>query len=1501
MAKFIKNILKSATWIIISIILLVFISLFLINTPSVQNKITHKLFSGIESKLGNHLEYSSVKIKLFDRVSFKNLLITDLNCDTIIFAKTFNAGLPGLFRKVLFQKDAPLSIGRFDFDDTFFRLYSDSLGDMNINFIIDFIDSGKDTSKKGKPVYIHKIKISDSRFALSKFDTVKKDFGIEFSNMIFTNLNITVKNFMVSSDTVSMDINKLAFDEKSGFSVQKLSSDFMLASNFLDFNNCQIWTDRSMLDLKQVHFDFGSFKDFSSDLFNAVKLKVITKNSKVNTLDIAYFSNFFRDMDQETNLSGSFYGSISNFNARNLNFSFGKKSMIRGKFDISGLPDPSATFLVFDIEQLVTTIEDINHINLPGNKKINLPQKLSTITAYKYTGNFTGFFRDFVSYGKLETNLGILNTDVLFRPDSSNRITFNGKLSSTRFNVGAFTSRPDMIGKISLDLNVDGVGRIDKGFDVDIEGDIFEFEVNNYNYHAIQVDGEFSDNRFNGILNIDDPNAKVNFDGLVDLSSEIRKYIFTANVLHTNLYNLNIHKKDSNYIASFLMNANLSGNKLDEVNGNVKLLNSLFAKTDAQIQVYDLSMSIRNDSTLNEIDLKSDFMDVLISGHYKLSQLTDEYKNLLSRYLPAFFSSEKDKELMAHSDFQYNVLFKNSQPVFNFFLPNYLVYPNTKLQGRLTRNGKLYSRLSLQSPKIELKKTTINNVMFNAETSDDELNIDIGCANLNLNDRVDFENFTIESGIDSNLAEFELRWMNWDSTLQKGNLSGHLAFFNKPGKKVSSKIEMNNSSIIINDSIWELSPFTLKVDSNIIDINNFRLSHNEESIFANGKLDDINPDDSIVCKFQSFDFANLNTFTRSNSFRFGGILDGNTSVTGFTKPLFFAKLFVADLQLNDEPIGNTRIDTYWNEKKQSLAINADVFRGKLNTLNVIGDLYPSKNNEVDLVLKLDKFKLGFINPFLNSVFDDIEGNATGLLTLKGTTSEPYINGDLNLQRVAFTVDYLKTRYNFTTRMGISNNNFVFNNVELYDVNGKIAKLNGIIRNEFFSRFNLGLSIDAKDFQFLNTTLYDNELFYGTAYATGLIRINGEPESLKFDVSARTEPETKLNIPLSDNEELEEYNFIRFVDADTTDNVENTNEYKVNLSGMQMDFNLKVTPDATVKLIFDPTVGDEIVARGNGDMRVIINTLGDFKIIGEYVIEEGDYLFTLQNVINKKFKVESGSSVRWSGDPVNADINIDTYYRTKASLAELDESIESEGASKKTVDCKLKLTGKLMQPVVAYNIDLPFSEQSDMDKLKSRINTEEERGKQFLSLLVLNRFLYAGSGKQQNSGFGTNDIAGVNASELLSNQVSNWLSQISNDFDVGFTYRPGTEISSREVEIALSTQLLNDRLSINGSVDMKTNAEVEQASAIVGDVDIDYKITKNGRLRARMFNRGNENDQIVQFSPYTQGLGVFYTEEFDTFGEVVRRFKNKLFHGKSKKKEEEEKRIQEKAAFRNDDE
>ena len=686
MRKFIKKILNLIGWVSLSVIILVVILSATINIPRIQDELTSKAMVKVQELFGGQIEYEGITLRLFNRAQFRNILIKDLANDTLVYANKLNVRIPGILRKVVVDPTIPVRLGSLTLTDSYIRLYTDSTRTINLKFIPDTLKARKKPDKIPEPFYIDQIEIKNSRLDIHHFLDKRKEFGIDFSKMTFDNVNIKVKDLRAYTDTIEMDVKNLSLKDKSGFVLDEFKSNLSIARKRMHFDKVSFSTNKSYFDLAKVHFDFSSFKSFAmGGIFNKVDLTIKVNNSDFDISDIGYFSPVFRDLENKARLKGNFSGKIGNFNGRNVRLEYGKDTYLAGNLDIIGLPDGNSTFLIFDINSFNTVTEDILAFNLPNQNKINLPDRFKEITYYSYKGNFTGFFNDFVSYGNIETNLGTGKLDILFKPDKDNQVSFSGRLSTSGFNLGAFTNSPDMVGNIVFNMGVNGYGTIDRGFVVDMDGAIDEFELNQYNYNNITVDGNFSENKYHGSLNVNDENLKMSFDGLFDLSSDIWQYDFTANVLNSNLYNLNIHKSDPNYTASFLVHANLSGNNIDEVNGDVELLNSLFVKSDAQIQVYDLNLDVQNDSVLNKLVLKSDFLDGSIQGNYKLSQLGEEYMNLLNAYLPSLGIYEHNHELLDHVTFEYKLNFKNTEPLFTFFTPNLMVSPRSSIEGLLKR------------------------------------------------------------------------------------------------------------------------------------------------------------------------------------------------------------------------------------------------------------------------------------------------------------------------------------------------------------------------------------------------------------------------------------------------------------------------------------------------------------------------------------------------------------------------------------------------------------------------------------------------------------------------------------------------------------------------------------------------------------------------------------------------------------------------------------------------
>jgi hypothetical protein len=460
----------------------------------------------------------------------------------------------------------------------------------------------------------------------------------------------------------------------------------------------------------------------------------------------------------------------------------------------------------------------------------------------------------------------------------------------------------------------------------------------------------------------------------------------------------------------------------------------------------------------------------------------------------------------------------------------------------------------------------------------------------------------------------------------------------------------------------------------------------------------------------------------------------------------------------------------------------------------------------------------------------------------------------------------------------------FDNVWFFDGTGRNKAIaTGTIFHDWFKNFNFDVGLDASQFLAMNTTEKDNNLYYGKAFVSGLVNIGGYSNKMSIDLDVKTEKGTTISIPLSTSDEISENDFIEFVTNDTVKKVEE----EIDLSNIIMNFDLEATPDAEVRLVFDEQIGDVMKANGDGDLEFRINQQGDFNIYGDYKVKDGDYLFTLQNIINKRFDLEEGGTIKWNGDPYDAQLNLTAVYRLRARLYELLAGVEDSSAAaiykKRTpVNLKLIMTKSMLNPDIAFDIDLPTADETTKNKVRSILYVSDQQeniqelNKQVFSLLVLNQFLTPTG--HEGVGY-TGNVAGTTSFELMSNQVSNWLSKISNDFDVGFNYRPGDDLSGQEVELALSTQIFNDRLILDGNFGVSDNkgvsTESQNANNIIGDFSMEYKITEDGKLRVKAFNVSNQSYIERTSSNYTQGVGLFYRKEFDKFGDLFKKgLKNK---------------------------
>ncbi|MDA3954010.1 MAG: translocation/assembly module TamB domain-containing protein [Bacteroidales bacterium] len=1457
------------------IITLLAITFFVLQSSKIQTLITQKIAKEASENLNAKFEVESVSFKFFNRVVLKNVYIEDQLKDTLLFSEEIICNLKRIDRK---RKE--IDISNINLMKAKFYLHKfDSL--QRINLIFAEKDSTIDTlTNDNWRISFQNIEMHKSIFKFKSYKKIPDSYKIvNFSNLDCEIEDLEIKNLKVSNGEVNFYTKKLKFTEKSGFKVHNVKFNASFGKQHMIFKNVIIRTPFSYINSDSLifrHNDYFEYQQFAKN----INLDFALEESNVSLVDLGYISPIFKNINVNAVLSGRFYNKLSSFKGKNVKIHIGEQTELITDFNLNGLPDHKQMFMYVDFKKLTTSAKDFEILNAFFKKRNNLsiPESFDKLGIISYKGNFAGFYDDFVTNGKFTSDLGNLSTDLSLQPDRFGNLAFSGNLQTKNFNIGELVSDTIIIGEISVDAQIKGTTGANKTVKATTKGIIHNFEINDYNYQNIVLDGFLTEKTFDGYFNISDPNIEVDFRGGIDFSKEIPVFNFKATVPNTNLYGLNIDRNDTTSSLSFNLNANFIGSNVDNAIGEINFTNALLIKFNEKMVFDTLSLVSTQKTDAHRIELKSEYIDALLVGSYKSASLIQSVKNLYYNYLPALIQEPTDTiTLDYNNNFSFDLNLKNTKQISKFFIPYLNLSDNSNL--KINYNS-VVKRLMLTASFEELKynKHTFTNLKINTFSNDSIFTILSKCNNYLLNNLFNLENFKTTSLTHNNNIDFKIDWYNIDSINYGGKILASTAISQKEefGEPLF-KITVLPSQVIVKDSLWIINKSQIKIDTSSFSVSSFNINHGNQYFGLDGKISE-NPDDTLFFDFRSLNLANLNVITKEKKLEFGGIINGTANFSSiFSNPVFYTDIDVNNLVLNKENFGHAKIYSRWIEENKAIQLEASTLYNDTRTINVSGNYYPENKNIMFNII-LNKLGLNVLNPYLKSFASNVTGIGDGSVLVTGTLKHPDFNGSLFIQNSAMTIDYINNRYNFDTEVEVVKNSLIFKDVSAFDTYGNKGITNGFLKFGQKKEINFEFNINANNIFALNTVGTDNEAFYGTAFATGIVNIIGNREATFMDISARTEKNTKINIPLTYLQNSEETGFITFKDK-SNKYATKPEEYKIDLSNFKLNMDLEITPDAEALLIFDSKIGDVIKGRGEGNIKMGFDATDDFKMYGDFIIEEGDYLFTLQNVINKRFKIKRGGSISWNGEPYNANIDFDAIYSLKTSLNSLVDSnstyYSNDDYKKRIpVECQVFLTDNLMNPNINFDINLPTADEEAKTLVRTAINTKEKLNKQFLSLLVLNSFMrdqtadgYL-SGASSTVGLGT-----VTTSELLSNQLSHWLSQISDEWDIGVNYRPGDEISQDQVEVALSTQLLDDRVSINGNVGYGGQT-VEQASNIVGDFSVDVKINKSGKLQVRAFNESNDK-LLYEDTPYTQGVGIYYREEFNTFSELLSNFWNKI--------------------------
>ena len=1483
MAKSIKKTYKSLIVLAGIIILLPGFFFIGIRIPEVQTLLVRRITNHFSHRINSTLSIAKIEYHLFNRLKVTEVLIKDKYNDTLIYVPEASINI-----NKINLKESALEFGRIKLISPVVTFITDTAGEMNLMWYVNMLKGGQGNSFA---LIMKHIQISDARFSLINRKGGKSSMPVDFRNLNLSAINGEVEDFNITNDTVIFRVNELRFSESAGFRVNGMNSKVAIAGNDISLYDGNINCDSSIINYSLIKFTGDSATSFSS-FIEDVKLDIRLNKSLISSNDLKYFVRGAEKVDGSVMASGRVSGTVAELRGRDIEIEYGDYSRLSCDFDISGLPEINSSFIYLGINTLTLNASDIEKVKLTGEKPILLSDLLHDLGNVTFTGSFTGFPEDFVAYGRINSKKGNIGTDISLRPEDNNRFKVKGLVRGNGIDVGWLTGNSDLFGHLTMKADIDGYAVPPDKFSGDLTGLIDSIVVNKYMYRNISLNGIFTEKTWDGSVSVSDSNIKLDVLGMFDFNSELPEFDFTLNLSKADLHNLNFDKTDSTSALSMLLTANFRGTNIDNLDGEIKLLNSTLRKYGESLDLYDFSVRTFIENGNPAISLRSDYVDADVRGHYSLPGLTYDIKKALSASFPSKFITPVTNSAILPNDFSYSINLKNTDKLNKFFRTNLMIAEKSSVNGRMISDSLM--EVNLTTKNLGIKGLIFSDLTIDAGYKSDRMNLSLLTSSLNLFGQSELKDF--KSGITTipDRFDFSVLWDNQGTIINRGafNASGQFIKPDDGRKNTVLMVNIDSTVIFSRNKPWTISPSILTVDSSSFNLSKFLLSNGENFYLVDGAVSENNTD-TLNFEFRGIDISWMNALVSGRStdpeklsLSLKGKLNGHAHLADIHhNPIIESNLNISGFSLLESDYGDLSLIIGWNNERKVADIKAYNSLAGRQMIGING-YYEPERRRIDLNAIADKLPIDALNPLLRFFASGISGTTSGKVNLSGVTKELVLNGALMAENAVMKINYLQTKYKVNDTIRFDKEGIQFKNVKVTDERGNPATLNGAVRHKHFREYTADLLISTDETMVLNTRPKDNDLFYGTAFATGVTTIKSGPGSLTFDVGARTGRNTRFYIPLNSSETVSDYSFINFVSRDTgkiKSNLASAASAVQKTTGIELNFDLELTPDAEVQLIFDPKVGDIMKGYGSGNLNISLDKKGEFRISGDYIIEDGDYLFTLKNILNKPFSVEEGGRISFNGDIDNAEIEMKAIYKLKASLFEILK--DEKFTEKIPVECQIDLSGKLFNPIVAFNIYLPMADEETRTYLKNIITTEEELSRQFLYLLVMNSFYSDpsyGTSITNTTATGTSAMA-VTTTEMLSNQLSNWLSQISNDFDVGFTYLPGQKVfNDQEVQVALSTQLLNDRVIINGNLDVRGGTSSNNTDQLTGDFDIEYKLTD--KIRFKVFNRYN-NPYTGKLVPYTQGFGIFFRQDFDKFSDLFRKT------DKSEMKKEEETAVQ----------
>lgn len=1474
MARLIYEIID---WLLLFIIAFV----FAIRTSPVQTALAEYATSYLSKELNTTLSIEKLDIVFVDRIDLKGvLLLNQQQNDTIASFGSILVNVEGVsaFRKQIHLNSVLIENGVF-------KLVREVKTEMlNLRFLIDYFSSNKEKKKGHIPITIDKAHLKNIRFMFDNDMTERRTEGMDYQHLSLSEIELKARNVKIRNGIITANVDGVSAKEKCGFQLDKFTASYLIVSDHgVELKDVTIKTPYSDIkseDFRMLYSRYPQFRTFIDSVAFDVKLN----HSVTSFKDIAFFAPQLKGMDQRVEIEAKVTKFVKDLKVEDFIFKMGNKSVVRGTVNLPDFRDTKNAVYQEQIDYAYIDLHDLQTLNLPirsGRKNITLNENVRRFDHFEaYNAKFNGVYSRFVlSADNINTAIGSVNISkgILFthNPQSKSFLFTHAEANEydvkvNEFNLGRFLDNPTF-GMIdgTFSLSGEAFSFTDIKFN-DMNGDVNRFDMSDYTYSNITIkNASLIDKVLFAEADVEDKNLLLNYRGTVDFSKEL-KLDMIATIDKAFLDKLKIRDKEgANFTAT--VNLNTFGVNPNTLSGIVALTNVIYVEGDKKIEIPSLDVTINRAREMDFLTIRSSIVDADLEGKMNFNNVNYIVKDQLRQLFPALFAigpKKKEKQLKLDTDdcLTFNINVKDANPILDIFQPKLNIAKGTVIEGDYDV-GLRYFIAHINSSEVTYDKIVAKGIRLHQNAQGNKITADYNIVSLKLNDSITLENLKFETeGNGENLISI----LTWNPETE-----------NYTSIKWSTQIESKNkynfifepSFFSINQQRWNIAKAAnVRIDSTSISVDKFKLTSGEQFISINGTVSK-NDNDQLKFELNEVDLYKLGLMIGLNK-SLAGKLNGWGFISNPYKNLtYMGDLKILGLAINNEEVGDVYAITQWDTKKNKVDLSGDLIYRGMPTFEFQGtyDISKKKDN-LDFNLVFDQTNISFVNAFFEPlVIGDVKGYVNGKLDITGSISRPIIEGTVRLDNASAKIVLLGTTYNLSGPVHADKDGFYIDYMPIADVEGNTGSLTGSIYHTDYKDWNFDLAIDVEEdyykrdpnknwvkvplqrFLVMNTDGRDGALYYGKAYATGTVGIFGYLKNLDINVDLKSQKGTWVDLSLFRQREIQEDNFIEFVSQDTT---KIKQEKRIDFSGVTLNLNMEATPDAQLKLIFNEQTEDEITAYGYGKISLKMDNLGQLSLDGNYSTVEGSKYDFVLGPIKETFYIAEGGSINWTGNPYDATLNLNAYYRLRANLGDLSPELLVSGTQE--INCYLKLSESLMKPTIDFDIKAPKAPDGDKTLLAQLTSEQDELNRQFFSLLLWKKF-------QPTKG--STRASGGAALDLATNQINSMLSQVSQDYKLNVDMNTDSEGRS-EYALGIEKGFLDDQLVVSGSFGARNDTKGNQSqSTVIGDLEIEYKLNKEGSFRINVFNESNDNRYLQSNNErglFKQGIGIYYRENFNSF-------------------------------------